>query len=117
MRSTASSASAASSAPPIREVKVRLPGGGRRSLSQVWNTSLGGVFIAMDPPLPFGSELDMEFVLSRGDNISCEAFVVWSTSTSPDRAPGQHGISVRLASIEISEMRRLAAAVGRNLEE
>ena len=103
--------------PKLRTVKVRLPTGSRRTEKDVWNVSLGGVFVEMVDPPSFGSELGLEFVMAREtDNIVCEGFVVWSTTTSPDKAPGKTGAAVRLVNIGIREMRLLAEAIGRELE-
>lgn len=96
-------------------VKLRLPDGGRTAESELWNTSLGGVFIAMADPLAFGAELTLEFTFSREDNVRCDGYVVWSTTSSPDKAPGKQGIGVRLVGIGIAEMRRLSHAIGRSL--
>jgi len=101
----------------LRTVKLRLPNGSRRTEKEVWNVSLGGVFVEMRDPPSFGSELDLEFVMAReSDSIPCGGFVVWSTTTSPDKAPGKTGAAVRLVNIGIQEMRLLAQAIGRNLE-
>lgn len=100
----------------LRIVKLRLPDGRRVSENNVWNTSLGGVFIGMKDPLAFGAEVGLEFELVKDANtVRCEGFVVWSTTSSPDKAPGKAGICVRLVNIGISEMRQLAEAVGREM--
>lgn len=101
----------------LRGVKLRLPDGRRTAEDRIWNTSLGGVFIATDPPLPFGTEIGLEFMFSReAQNIRCAGFIVWSTLDSPEKAPAMPGMCVRLVNIEVSEMRRLATAVGQDLE-
>jgi len=70
----------------------------------------------MREPLPFGREVELEFVFARQDpNIRCGGYVVWSTKDSPDQAPGKKGVGIRLVGIGIAEMRRLAAGVGRDL--
>ena len=101
---------------PLSSVKMRLPDGTRLNEKDVWNVSLGGVFIEMKEPLPFGAEVALEFVYPRDvSNLECDGYVVWSTATNPDKAPGKNGISIRLVSIGIKEMRFLAESVGRSL--
>ena len=51
----------------LRIVKLRLPDGGRASEKDVWNTSLGGVFIGMRSPLAFGAEIGLEFDLVKAE--------------------------------------------------
>ena len=102
--------------PKLRMVKMRLPDGKRVSEKSIWNTSLGGVFIEMASPLTFGAEVQLEFVFGRDQgNITCDGFIVWSTPTSPEKAPGKAGCGVRLMNIGIAEMRRLAEAVAQRL--
>lgn len=102
--------------PKLRSVKLRLTDGTELTERHVWNTSLGGVFVEMRDPLPFGTELNIEFILPReGQSIRCEGFVVWSTQTSPQNAPGKQGVGIRLINIGIKEMRQLAEAVARSL--
>lgn len=91
-------------------MKVRLPDGGTAVTQRIGNISLGGVFIEMEDPVAFGSEVALEFSLSVAPRtIRCKGFVVWSTKTSPERAKsGQKGIGVRLMDIGIADMRTLA---------
>ncbi len=89
-------------------VKVKLPDGRTSATVQIRNISLGGVFIEMDDPLPFGAEIALEFSLPVAPRtIRCKGFVVWSTKTHPDRLPGSSGIGVRLMDIGITDMRVL----------
>ena len=89
-------------------VKIRLPDGRTSSSDVIRNISLGGVFIEMPEPLPFGAELSLEFTLPVVPrSIRCKGFVVWSSKTHPDRCPGKSGAGVRLMDIGISEMRIL----------
>ena len=98
-------------------VVLRQGAGNKSESGSVWNTSLGGVFVEMSEPLPFGAEMQLEFSLPAAPKtIRCEGFVVWSTKDSPDRARAKKGIGVRLVNIGIAEMRHLAASVGRSLE-
>lgn len=78
---------------------------------------MGGVFIEMESPLPFGSELSLEFSLPVAPRvIRCQGFVVWSTKSSPERSPdGMEGIGVRLMGIGITEMRVLNEYVAETL--
>jgi len=102
--------------PPVTSVKLRLPNGQRASEKDIWNTSLGGVFIHMLEPLAFGTELSFEFVFAHGEpNIACSGYVVWSTREAPDRAPQRSGVGVRLVGLAIADMRRLARGVGQDL--
>lgn len=96
--------------------KLALPDGSRVTTERVMNISLGGIFVELEVPLAFGAQLGVEFSLP-GDSrvIRCEGMVIWSTKTSPDKAPGRVGNGVRLASIGIEEMRRLAQSVGASL--
>jgi len=98
-------------------VVIRQGAGKKNASDSVWNTSLGGVFVEMQTPLPFGAEMQLEFSLPKAPKtIRCEGFVVWSTKDSPEKARLKTGIGVRLVNIGIAEMRHLAASVGRSLE-
>lgn len=94
-------------------VTVRVPGGRTTSSEIIHNISLGGVFIQMNDPLPFGTEVSLEFSLPVAPRtIRCKGFVVWSTKNSPERATmGGEGIGVRLMDIGITDMRILAEYV------
>ncbi len=97
-------------------VKVRLASGQMPTVAGIWNVSLGGVFFEMKEPLPFGVEVGLEFSLPVDPHVvRCKGFVVWSTKSSPEKAPGRGGVGLRLADIKIAEMRALARAVGRDL--
>jgi hypothetical protein len=97
-------------------VKARLQSGQMPDIETLWNVSLGGVFLEMRDPLPFGAEVTLEFALDVDPRIvRCKGFVVWTTKTSPEKAPGKTGVSLRLAEIRIAEMRALAQAIGQNL--
>ncbi|MEE8408859.1 MAG: PilZ domain-containing protein [Myxococcota bacterium] len=88
--------------------KVRAPDGTRSTTEEIRNISLGGVFIVMDDPLAFGTDIELEFNLPTNPRvIRCKGFVVWSTKTSPERAGGLQGIGVRLMDIGVREMRLL----------
>ena len=89
-------------------VKVRSPDGRRATTEQIKNISLGGVFIEMENPLAFGTDVELEFALPADARIiTCKGFVVWSTKTSPERGGGSQGIGVRLMDIGVREMRVL----------
>ncbi len=89
-------------------VKLRSADGRVASSTTIRNISLGGVFIDMPEPLPFGAELELEFsVPAAPRQIRCKGFVVWSSKTHPERCPGMSGIGVRLMDIGIPEMRIL----------
>lgn len=90
------------------DVKVCTPDGSRSSTDRIRNISLGGVFIEMNEPLPFGTDVELEFELPINPRvISCKGFVVWSTKDSPERGGGTPGIGVRLMDIGVREMRQL----------
>lgn len=89
-------------------VKLRSPDGRRTATEQIRNISLGGVFIEMHDPIPFGTDLELEFSVPADPRvIRCRGFVVWSTRSSPDKAQGLQGIGVRLMDIGVREMRLL----------
>lgn len=89
-------------------VKVKLPDGRAANTEQLKNISLGGVFIEMAEPLPFGAELGLEFTLPVAPRtIRCKGFVVWSSKTHPNKFPGKQGVGVRLMDIGITDMRVL----------
>ena len=97
-------------------VAVSLAKGGRTQSKDVWNSSLGGVFVGLEPPLPFGTEVDLEFRFAREvPSIVCNGYVVWSTTSTPERAPGKSGVGIRLVGLGIAQMRELAGAIGRDL--
>ncbi len=97
-------------------VSVRAPDGRTISAEEIANISLGGVFIEMREPLPFGTDVDLEFNLpAEARTIRCKGFVVWSTTTSPERGGGREGIGVRLMDIGVREMRLLNEFIERRL--
>ncbi|MBI5507399.1 MAG: PilZ domain-containing protein [Deltaproteobacteria bacterium] len=99
-------------------VKVRSPDGRRASAEKIRNISLGGVFIEMDDPLPFGTDIDLEFTLPEDPRVvQCKGFVVWSTKTSPERAEGLKGIGVRLMDIGVRDMRLLNEFIEEQLKQ
>jgi uncharacterized protein (TIGR02266 family) len=89
-------------------VKVKSPDGRRATTEQIRNISLGGVFVQMDDPFAFGTDIELEFTLPVDPRvISCRGFVVWSTKSSPERGGGLPGIGVRLMDIGVRDMRLL----------
>lgn len=97
-------------------VKLRSPDGRRSGSEEIRNISLGGVFIAMSDPLPFGTDVELEFSLPVDPRlIRCRGFVVWSTKESPERSPGNPGVGVRLMDIGVREMRLLNEFIERQL--
>ncbi len=98
-------------------VKIRLPDGRTTATERIRNISLGGVFIEMSDPLPFGAEFALEFSLPVAPRtIRCRGFVVWSSKTHPDRMPGSHGVGVRLMDIGIADMRVLNEFIAAELK-
>ena len=70
------------------------------------NISLGGIFIHMDPPLGFGTEVAIEFGLKDPKKlIRSNGFIVWSRREANEEGPV--GIGIRLTDISISDMRAL----------
>ena len=71
----------------------------------------------MNDPLPFGTDIDLEFTLPVDPRIiRCKGFVVWSTKTSPERGLGRQGIGVRLMDIGVREMRLLNEYIEQQLK-
>ncbi|MEO1172262.1 MAG: PilZ domain-containing protein [Myxococcota bacterium] len=84
-------------------VTLTLANGIARRVDRLRNISLGGLFIEMDEPLPFGSEVDLEFVLAAGVKaIQCRGLVVRRQTNTPT------GIGLRLLEIEPSDLRLVA---------
>ena len=99
------------------DVKVRCADGRRTGGEEIRNISLGGVFIAMIEPLPFGTDVELEFTLPLDKRvIRCRGFVVWSTKEHPERGGGMTGIGVRLMDIGVREMRLLNDFIDRQLK-
>jgi hypothetical protein len=100
------------------QVKVWAAHGRELQAGEIRNISLGGVFVEMSHPQPFGADLDLEFRLPGPEDrtIRCKGFVVWSTKSSPEKSPGMQGVGVRLAEIGVQEMRDLAAFIGLQLQ-
>lgn len=96
------------------EAKLKLPDGRTHTTGQILNLSLGGIFIEMEQPLGFGSEVDIEFALPK-TTIRCKGLVVWSTKTAPERAVGRSGMGLRLMQIGVSQMRELAEYIQERL--
>lgn len=93
-------------------VKIRTEDGRTSSTETIRNISLGGVFIAMESPLGFGTEVDLEFLLPQGSDVMhCRGFVVWSTEGSKAQEEPVAGVGVRLMDIGINDMRLLAEFV------
>jgi uncharacterized protein (TIGR02266 family) len=94
---------------------IRLPEGETRTASRLTNISLGGVFIDMEDPLAFGTEISLEFTLpSAARTIQCRGLVVWTSKHGP-AVEGKRGIGVRLMEIGIADMRVLADFIERSL--
>lgn len=100
------------------KVTVHGPDGTTTSTEQLTNISLGGVFLDMNDPLPFGVEVDLEFSLPERRSIRCKGLVVWSSNSgesSREHTDGRRGIGVRLMEIGVTDMRLLADFIERNL--
>jgi len=82
------------------------------------NISLGGVFVQLDEPLSFGTDVDLEFSLSAAaKTIRCKGVVLWSTRQTPEKSPsGLPGMGIRLRDISVRDMRELAEYVSVQLE-
>lgn len=94
---------------------IRLPGGKTHTATRLTNISLGGVFIDMEDPLAFGTEVSLEFTLPvAARTINCRGLVVWTSKHGPG-AEGKRGIGVRLMEIGIADMRVLADFIERSL--
>ena len=98
------------------QVSVRSADGNSATAQKISNISLGGVFLEMEDPWGFGTEMTLEFRLPAAPSvIKCRGFVVWSTKTSPERGEGHQGCGVRLMDIDISSMRVLANYIEKEL--
>ena len=103
-------------APPSAAVTIRVGAGLTHKATEVWNISLGGVFIAMGEPLKFGEEASFEFALGPGTpTVRCKGFVIWTTREAPEKANGKKGVGVRLMDLAVADMRNIADVVGRGL--
>ncbi|MEM6730892.1 MAG: PilZ domain-containing protein [Myxococcota bacterium] len=84
-------------------VTMTLPDGSTRRVDRLRNISLGGLFIEMTDPLPFGAEVRLEFMLPRGRQpVRCKGLVVRRQTEGP------HGVGLRLLEINAGDMRRVA---------
>lgn len=71
---------------------------------RIANLSLGGLFIEIDSPLEFGSEVEVHFALPGATTkLVCRGLVV--------RNEANAGVGVRFLSLGYGETRRLAAFV------
>ena len=92
-------------------IVINTPEGRTVRAERMGNLSLGGVFIGMEDPPAFGTELSMEFRLaSDAAVIRCRGFVAWSTR-GKDEAPENRGIGVRLMGLSIADMKALSEYV------
>ncbi|MEL6340012.1 MAG: PilZ domain-containing protein [Myxococcota bacterium] len=91
-------------------VTLTLPDGSTRALDRLKNISLGGLFVEMDEPLPFGSEVGLEFVLpSAARPVRCRGLVVRRQTATPT------GVGLRLLEIDPSDMRMVTDFVETHL--
>ncbi len=79
-----------------------------QSSQAITNISLGGVYVELSEPIPFGSEIDMIFELPDGI-FECAGTVVRVESGE------RPGIGVRLTRVEISDLRRMRAYIDQRL--
>lgn len=92
-------------------ITVSTPEGRTVRAERMGNLSLGGVFIGMEDPPAFGTELSLEFRLSSESAvIRCRGFVAWSTR-GKDEGPESRGIGVRLMGLRIADMKAVSAYV------
>lgn len=99
------------------ECQIATDKSGPVACSGIKNISLGGVFIEMDEPLPFGAEVNLEFRLPVAPRIiKCKGFVVWTTKTHPERSDTP-GAGIRLMGLGISDMRSLADYIEEKIVE
>ena len=97
-------------------VQLRSANGHRHETSSVWNISLGGLFLELPEPLPFGEDVELELAMANQPRpLVCKGFVVWSTKDSPEKGRGKVGAAIRLTEVGIAEMRSIAAQVGQDL--
>lgn len=105
--------------PASLSVTIKVKGGAKGDLGRIENISLGGVFVEMREPLPFGIDLDLEFSLSDAMGvIRCKGFVVWTTKGAAGATEdhgGKQGVGIRLTDIGVKEMRLLAGYIDSQL--
>ena len=89
-------------------ISVHTPQGATVRAERVANISLGGIFIEMENPPAFGSELQIEMKLEGNHaGVRCTGFVAWSTRNHPE-ANGRAGVGLRLTGLSIADMKYLA---------
>jgi uncharacterized protein (TIGR02266 family) len=96
-------------------VKMR-SGGEAWAGNHIKNISLGGVFVAGDRLLSFGSELELEFSIPGAPSIKCKGLVIWTTKQYPDRGGGSTGMGLRLSGLSVADMRQISLLVKEQLE-
>jgi uncharacterized protein (TIGR02266 family) len=91
-------------------VRVTTADGRQFPAGRIRNISLGGVFIESAEPQPFGSDVDLEFALPNESQRTIRGMgsVVWSTKTTPEKAPGMQGMGVRLTHVGLRGIRSVA---------
>jgi uncharacterized protein (TIGR02266 family) len=102
------------------DISVSLKAAGRPAIVSgvIKNISLGGIFVRIDDPLSFGTDIDLEFSLpAAAKTMRCKGVVIWSTRQTPEKAPlGEEGIGIRLRDISVRDMRELADYISVQLE-
>ncbi|MEZ4270220.1 MAG: PilZ domain-containing protein [Myxococcota bacterium] len=94
-------------------VELKPDSGDTLITEEIRNISLGGVFVSMADPLPYGSKLTMRFALPTEDacEIECVGEVVWSTMAAPDWIGAESGIGVKLVDVGLENLEKLAAYI------
>jgi uncharacterized protein (TIGR02266 family) len=92
-------------------VKLRVSTADAWDGAHIRNISLGGIFIASERLLSFGSEVDLEFTVPGAPPIRCKGLVIWTTKQFPDRGGGAIGMGLRLSQLSVADMRRIEALV------
>jgi len=98
-------------------VRLRQSDGTRVASERIHNVSLGGIFVEMAQPLPFGSEVDVQLTLPQTSwPLRCTGFVVRASMSSGHNDAERPGVGMRLMGVGLREMRLLAEFVEARLK-
>ena len=77
---------------------------------EIRNISKGGIFVKTSNPLPFGSGVDLEFILPTDNKtIKAKGIVMWSYDKNPGGASSQeNGMGLRLKDLSVQEINMIA---------
>ena len=99
------------------DVNLRFADGQVLATGKVNDLSLGGVFIQMVDPLPLGTDVEIEFLLSvKPHIIRCPGTVVWSSDELDAPDPERSGIGVQLRQLGPTELKFLTSLLNQTPE-